>query len=153
MVARVQNSIGQLFVQLREDSARVVVHKLKRWPVRGLVGGHSATNRVNAEGKQPIKFRMKTLQPEDVFVEQIPVKRLQVPQIKDEAVTLRNRPLVHRVRADQVEESFTPPTGREKSLQQWMADGDIPLSGGHPGLLGYRSDYWSDETAKTTMGA
>ncbi len=52
---------------------------------------------------------MKTLQPEDVFVEQIPIECLKVPHIEDDAMTLRNRPLIEGTRADHTEQCIASP--------------------------------------------
>ncbi len=52
---------------------------------------------------------MKALQAQHVFVQQIPVERLQMPYVKNDAVTLRNGTLVHRVRTHNVEECVTAP--------------------------------------------
>jgi hypothetical protein len=39
---------------------------------------------------------MEALQPEDILVQQIPVKGFEVPDIKNDAMTLWNRPFVDR---------------------------------------------------------
>jgi hypothetical protein len=60
---------------------------------------------------------MEALQSKDIFVDQVPVERLEVPHIEDDAMALRNGPLVNGVNADQVEESVTSPARIGNALQ------------------------------------
>jgi hypothetical protein len=50
-------------------------------------------------------------------MQQIPVKRLKVPNIEDDAVTLGYGPLIHRVRAHNIKERITSPPGIGDPLQ------------------------------------
>jgi hypothetical protein len=57
------------------------------------------------------------LDPEDAFVKQIPIERLKVSDIKDDAMPFGNRPLIEGVRSNQTEKFITPPAGIRHSLQ------------------------------------
>src|SRR5579863_10151612 len=94
----------KLFVESCPDLAHVIAHSGKIRPVGGLIGGQSAANRVDTEGEQAIKFRMKTLQSEDVFVQQVPVKSLEMSDVEDDSEALRNRALEDGVRLDDVKQ-------------------------------------------------
>src|ERR1035437_2029667 len=117
LAVRFQTSVCQFPVQSGTDSRDIVAHSLKGRPVRRLVGRQSAPYRVDAECKQPVKFAMKTLQPQDVLVQQVPVKRFEMPNVKNDAVTLWNGPFVHRVSPHNVEERVTSPPSIGDPLQ------------------------------------
>src|ERR1035437_9812488 len=82
---RFQTSVREFLIQRRPDFSYVLVHSLECGPIRRLVGGQSAPHWIDAEGKQAVKFGMKTIQTQDVFVQQVPIKCLQMPDIKDDA--------------------------------------------------------------------
>src|ERR1700736_544326 len=66
-----ETSVRQLLVESPPNSVHVVAHCVERRPVRRLVGRQSAANGIDTEGKQAIKLWTKTLQTQDVFVEEI----------------------------------------------------------------------------------
>src|SRR4029077_7514637 len=65
---------------------------------------------------------MNTLQPEDASVQSIPIECFKVSEIEDDAVTLRNRPLVQSVLAHQIEESIALPTSIRPALDELITN-------------------------------
>src|SRR5580700_11904359 len=80
-----QTSLCQLFVERSPNPAHIIVHSFERGPIRRLVGGQASSDWVDPEGEQTIELRMKTLQAQHVLVKQVPVKRLKVSYVKDDA--------------------------------------------------------------------
>jgi hypothetical protein len=74
---------------------------------------------------------MKTLETQDVLVEQVPVKCLEMPDVKEDAVTLWNRPFVDGVRTYYAEECVTSAASIGDPLQQLTTDCDLYLSSEH----------------------
>jgi hypothetical protein len=66
----------------------------QRRPVGWLVGGQSPADWIDAEGEEAIEFRLKRIHAQNPLVEEVPVEGLQVPYIEDDAVALRNRPVI-----------------------------------------------------------
>src|SRR5271169_6073948 len=97
-VARLRVRVEKCFFKIRvessADAAHVIADDVQRGPVRWQIGWKSAADWIDAEGEQPIKLRMGTLQPEDVSVQQIPIECLKVSYIEDDPVTLWNRSLI-----------------------------------------------------------
>ena len=94
-------------------------------PVRGLIRWQSAIHRVDAERKQAIELRIERFPPGNSRVQKIPIERFQMPQVKDDAVPLRDGTLVQSIRADQFEELIRLPAGLRYSFQQPAANFDI----------------------------
>ena len=88
----------------------------QRRPIRWLVGGQSAIDRVDAKRKQPIKFGMKALQSRQTSVEQIPVERFKMADIENGTVPLRNWPVKYRIRLHDGEECVTSPASLMHAL-------------------------------------
>src|ERR1700679_2691374 len=105
------------------------MHHWQRRPVGWLIRRKSAFDGIDTEGKKTVKFGMKALQPEHVFVEQITVDGFEVTHIKDDAVTFWDRTLVHRIRADDLKEFVTAPTGVQEAFEQFVRNSDIGRSG------------------------
>jgi hypothetical protein len=61
---------------------------------------------------------MKTLKAEEVLAEQVPVERLEVSYIEDDAMTLRNRPLIEEFSANQAEKFVAALAGVEDPFQK-----------------------------------
>src|SRR5277367_4579957 len=100
----------------------------QRGPIRRLIRRQSASDRIDAERKKTVEFGMEALQAEDVFVEEIPVKGFEVAHIEDDAVTLRNGALVHRIRADDLEEFITAPASIQQAFEKFGRNSDIARS-------------------------
>src|SRR5579872_1011557 len=89
-------ALQQFFIECSADIPHVVANGVERGPIRGLIRWKAATDRVDAEGEEPIEFRVETLKSESSFVEQVPIKGFEVPDVEDDAMTLRNGAIVDR---------------------------------------------------------
>src|SRR6516164_2087702 len=74
---------------------------------------------------------MKTLQAEDIFMQQVPVKCLKMPDVEDDAVALRNRPIVDRLCPHDVEQGIASAAGIGESFEKNGGDYGISLSSWH----------------------
>src|SRR5664279_1290816 len=66
---RSSDCLLQMLVQSAADTAYVVADGVLRGPVGGEIRGQSATDRIDAEGKQAIKSGTNTWLPEHPFVQ------------------------------------------------------------------------------------
>jgi hypothetical protein len=128
---RFQTSIRQFLVQSSAYPAHIIAHKFERRPVRRPVGRQSPTHRVNPKRKQSIKLGMKAFQPKDVLMQQVPIERLEVPYVKNDAVTLWDGPLINRVGPDDIKKGVAPSAGIGDPFQELLPDNDISLSSKH----------------------
>jgi hypothetical protein len=97
--------IPQRSVESRARSLVVLFHLRDPWPVAGCVGGQAAPEWVDSKCKELVERRLVRLQPERVM-QQIPVESFEMAEIKDQAVALRNRPAVKRVRREKAEKGI-----------------------------------------------
>jgi hypothetical protein len=97
------------------------VHTIKRRPIGGNIGGQSSADRIDAEGKEPVQLGLHTLQTEDTIPEQIPIERFEVSDIKDNAVALRDRPLVEEIIADHIKELVALAASPEETVREFAA--------------------------------
>src|SRR5438128_4180868 len=88
-------------VKLIAQAGVVAVHFPASRPVERAIGGEAAADRIDAKRKKLIERRIKGAQPERAASEKIPVESLDMAEIENEAVPLRNRPVVKRFLADQ----------------------------------------------------
>ena len=101
-----------MFIENVSDFTYVVADGIQRGPVRRNVGRQSSSDGIDTEGEQAVKSGMDTFQAVrgalcQTSGEQIPVECFQMPDIKDDAMPLRNGPLVKRFGANQIKESIT----------------------------------------------
>jgi hypothetical protein len=64
-------------------------HSVKRGPITRAIARQTSTHRIDAEREQPVELCVERLQTERSG-EQIPVERLEVPDVEDDAVPLGN---------------------------------------------------------------
>src|ERR1700722_6389008 len=70
------------------------------------------------------------IRPENALTQEIPIERLEVSDIKDDAVTLRNRPIVQRLGSHDTEKRIAPPAGVRQPFQQFVRSfGGPPAQG------------------------
>ena len=94
------------FVRFVHDQAKtldVAANFFERRPVGSLVVRQPAADGINAEGKQPVKLRVKGRDAKSVASNQVSVKRLEVTEIEKNAMTLGDGPVVNCFRPDQAE--------------------------------------------------
>src|SRR5215510_13303988 len=91
-------------IQFFADSAYIAIDFGPRWPIRRRVCWQSAADGVNSECEQLIESRMKGAQSERARCQKVPVKRLDMADVKYDAVALGNRPVVYGLLAHQLED-------------------------------------------------
>jgi hypothetical protein len=65
---------------------------------------------------------MERFQIQKAIAQEIPVKRLEMSQIEDDAMPFWNRPVVQRVRSHQIEQLIGPGASFGETLQQRTAN-------------------------------
>ena len=75
-----------------------------RGPVGGLVAWQASADGIDAEGKQLVEFFLERIECENISADQVPVKGLEVSEIKENAVPLGNGPLIKALRAHHAKE-------------------------------------------------
>src|SRR5262249_17767140 len=91
-------------IQFFADPAHVAIDFGPRWPIRRRIRRQSAANRVNSECEQLIESRMKGAESKCARCQKVPVKCLDVADVKYDAVALSNRPVVYCVFLYQLED-------------------------------------------------
>src|SRR5437763_9325566 len=76
----------ELSISRAPDALDIVPHNFQFGPVRWLVRRQSASNRIDSEGKQTVKFRTETLCVKHSLAQQIPIKGLKMADIENYAV-------------------------------------------------------------------
>jgi hypothetical protein len=71
-----------------------------------------------------IECSLKRPQPERALGQQIPVKRLYMPNVENDAVSFRNRPVVHRFFANHLEYFVGARSCVKQSAMKVMPDAD-----------------------------
>jgi hypothetical protein len=102
----VQQLIGHVFQQLVEflaDPAVVPLHLCQPRPISWLVGWQFPRRRIDAEGKKPVKSRVKRGHVQRVARDQVPIEGFHVAHIKEDAMALRDGPLVKGIGPDAAE--------------------------------------------------
>src|SRR5215470_19617285 len=74
---------------------------------------------------------METLQPENIFVQKIPVKRLEVPDVEDDPVALWNGSVVQGLRPHDLKQSVAFLPGIRDSVEQRLPHRGFSLHGRH----------------------
>src|SRR5580658_10237437 len=117
---------GQLVVQRGSHSSYVTPHLAQRRPIGWLIAGQSATYGIDAKSKQTVECRMRlltlalilNLNAEEVLGEKVPVECLEVSHIEDDAMTLRDRPLIKGLGTNQAEKLIASAAGFEDPFQK-----------------------------------
>src|SRR6266851_3004940 len=82
----------------------------------------SCGNWVDAEGKELIKFRMETGSPENSLPEEVPVERLQMPDVKDDAMPLGDGTLVKKFGPNQIKQTVALRPRLIETSKQFVLD-------------------------------
>ncbi|MFZ0956316.1 MAG: hypothetical protein WAN60_08230, partial [Candidatus Sulfotelmatobacter sp.] len=122
-------SSRQLFVESRARSVHIFVYTIESRPISGKVGRQASIDGVDAEGEEPVQLRLHTLQAKDAIPKQIPIERFEVPDIKNDTVALRNRPLVEEVATNNLEERVTFAASVEETVRKFTAGFGDSLGG------------------------
>src|SRR5207245_74416 len=73
------------------DAAVVRLDRRRARPVGGQLVRQPAADRIDAEGKQAVEGLVERLEAESLARDQVPVERLDVAEVEDQAVTLGDR--------------------------------------------------------------
>ena len=101
MLERRQDALDRqpipVIVQLATRALDVVAHRVEPWPVGWQVGGRLARRGIDAGLEQPVERRIEGGQVEHAAAELVPVERVEMPDVEDQPVPVRDRPLVERL--------------------------------------------------------
>src|SRR6267142_5327503 len=111
-------------IQLLTQPPVVTRHFLARRPIRWRIRRQPAPNGINAERKQMVKGPLKRPQSERAIPQQIPVERLHVSDVKDNAMSLGYRPVIHGFFPDYPKELIGARARIEKTGVQVVPDAD-----------------------------
>jgi hypothetical protein len=84
------------------DTQSILTHLCSLRPVRALVLWQLSWFGIDPECEEPVELWMERGLPYRLG-EEIPVKRLEMSDVENDPVTLRNRPLIEGIRPNQVE--------------------------------------------------
>ena len=90
-------------------------------PVRRPILRQSAINRIDAELEQPVELGIEGRHTERRGTDHVPVERFKMPKIKDDAMPLGNRPLVHRRRREHLKQLIRLRSSEGKFLPEAIA--------------------------------
>src|SRR5215510_2037587 len=91
---------------------------------------------------------METFQPENVFVQKIPVKRLEMSDVEDDAVALWNGSVVQGLRPHDLKQSVAVLPGIRDSVEQRFPHRGFSLHGRHSFLRKDLGDQNPERGAK-----
>jgi hypothetical protein len=86
--------IFERFVERLSRFGNICADHVQDWPVPRVIGRQAAADRINAEREQPIKLRMKRPETQRAFAQKIPVERLQMSDIENDAMSFWNGAVV-----------------------------------------------------------
>jgi len=94
----------------------VIPHLRKTRPVLWLIVRQAPVDRVDSERKQSIEFCFVYWRGEKPLAQKIPVEGFEVTDIEDDAVPLRNRALIQKLRTHHREHFIRPGSRLRQSL-------------------------------------
>ncbi len=109
-------------VQLLAKSLVVSPNPVGRGPILGLIRRQASFYWINAKGEEFVKVRVEGRKAEG-FAEKIPVKRLQMPHIKNNPVAFRDGAVVKCFRADNFEKFFASSARHLESCKKLIGPG------------------------------
>src|SRR2546430_8310908 len=121
-------------VQLLAQTPVVAFDLFARRPIRRGVRWQSAAHRVNAKRKQVVERPLKRPQPKRALREQVPIKSLDVSNIENNAVSLGDGPVVHRLFASHAKYLIGARARVEQSVMKVVPNADSCGESSH-GLL------------------
>jgi len=111
-------------IQFLAEPAVITVHFVARRPIHGRVRWQAAAYRVNSKSKELVEYPVKGAQSKSAISEQIPVKGLDMPDIENDPVSLRNRPVIQGFFPDDAKEFIGSAAGIEKACVKVVPDAD-----------------------------
>src|SRR5581483_3602984 len=109
----------------------IVAHLIHGRPISGLVGGQATPDGINAESEQPVKLRINWVGAQQPIAEKVPVKGFEMTEIKDDAMSFRNRALIQEVGAHDIEKFIGAEASIRQAIEEFVADGDLLLRSRH----------------------
>src|SRR5258707_273367 len=109
----------------------VIAHALNGWPIFRLIRGKPATNRIDAESKKAIKLRIERLELQYPFPQQVPVERLQMTDVKHNAMPFGDRAFINKFRFYNAEQFIRLAAGLLYAFQQYVIGGVCNVGGSH----------------------
>jgi hypothetical protein len=118
-------------VDLFPETLVVSLNFWQRRPVFGAIGRERCSYRVDPEGEEPVEVRMERRHAAYGLAQQISFEGFQVPQVKNNAVAVWDRPFVERIAAHDAEQTIRFSARFRKSLQKFAGGGNGVLGGLH----------------------
>ena len=87
-------------VKLLADTMVIGLDLRETRPVGGLIRREATAHWINAKCKKTIEFPVSRFKAQRLAGNKIPVECLEVTEVEDDSVPLSNRPVIHRLRAD-----------------------------------------------------
>src|ERR1700733_535824 len=97
-------------IKRRPNAIQVALDLRLSRPVRRLIGWQTAVDRVDAECEKMVKLGIARFGGRKTGMKEVPIERLQVAEIENDPVSLRDGALIQRVRSDKLEEFIRLPT-------------------------------------------
>ena len=94
----------QALVHCVSDSAVVRMDFRFSRPIRGLVIGQVSVDGIDSEREEPVELRMERFHPKPARTDEIPVERLNMPEVKHNAMALNDGPFVKRMGPDHLKQ-------------------------------------------------
>src|SRR6202142_1217404 len=134
-MVRFKESLAQLLIECGSEVRDVVAHRIQTGPIGRLIAGQPSPDWIDAKGKQPVEIGMETLQMKQDVMKQIPIERLQVPNIKNNPMAFWNRPIIEGRDAEQAEEFVASLACIGHALHEPGCGSGFILGGKHSSLL------------------
>src|SRR5215470_20016506 len=128
----------EALVEALADAAAVVFDARDGRPIAGDVGRQATVNGIDAERKKLVESRFRGFEAER-FAKEIPVEGFQVPEIKDQAVPLRDRAEVEGVRREKLEKGVGATAGLSEALEKGRVGVDRDFGGSQE----FTSEGWA----------
>src|SRR5438876_1190882 len=111
-------------IQLFSQTPVVALDFFACRPIRRCIRWQSSVHRVNAKRKQAVEGPLKRPQSKRPLREQVPIKSLDVPDVKNKAVSLGDGPVVYRLFAHHAKYLIGARASVEQSVVKVVTDAD-----------------------------
>jgi len=91
---------------------------LERKPIRRTVVGQAAPQRINIKSKEFVECRMEWPQTECAVAEKVPVECFEMSDVKNDAVSFRNRPVIENLRPRDAKDRVRVVAGLSQALEE-----------------------------------
>src|SRR6267378_5443878 len=101
---RKKTSVEGVVDQVAEN-LHVVADFVKRWPITGLIGGQATVHRIDSKREKLVERGCARFQGKQVGAKKVPVKGLEMANVKNNAMAFGDRPFIKRILANDLEEA------------------------------------------------